>query len=36
VAEYLTVLPPREALRAKLQQAIASARQRLLPPLESE
>jgi predicted nuclease of restriction endonuclease-like (RecB) superfamily len=36
VAEYLTVLPPREALQAKLQQAIASARQRLLPPPESE
>jgi predicted nuclease of restriction endonuclease-like (RecB) superfamily len=36
VAEYLTVLPPREALQAKLQQAIASARQRLLPPLESD
>ena len=34
VAEYLTVLPPREALQAKLQQAIASARQRLLPPPE--
>jgi predicted nuclease of restriction endonuclease-like (RecB) superfamily len=34
VAEYLTVLPPREALQAKLQQSIASARQRLLqePP----
>jgi predicted nuclease of restriction endonuclease-like (RecB) superfamily len=29
VAEYLTVLPPKELLQAKLQQAIASARQRL-------
>ena len=30
VAEYLTVLPPREALQAKLNHAIANARQRLL------
>ena len=30
VAEYLTVLPPREALQAKLHQSIANARQRLL------
>lgn len=30
VAEYLTVLPPRETLQAKLQQSIANARQRLL------
>ena len=29
VAEYLTVLPPREALQAKLQLAIAAARLRL-------
>lgn len=29
VAEYLTVLPSREALQAKLQQSIADARQRL-------
>lgn len=29
VAEYLTVLPPREALQAKLQQSIVSARARL-------
>ncbi len=29
VAEYLTVLPPKELLQAKLQQAIASARHRL-------
>jgi predicted nuclease of restriction endonuclease-like (RecB) superfamily len=29
VAEYLTVLPPKELLQAKLQQAIAIARQRL-------
>ncbi len=29
VAQYLTVLPPREALQAKLQQSIESARQRL-------
>ena len=33
VAEYLTVLPPKELLQAKLQQAIASARRRL-PSLE--
>jgi predicted nuclease of restriction endonuclease-like (RecB) superfamily len=30
VAEYLTVLPSREALKAKLHQSIATARQRLL------
>lgn len=30
VAEYLTVLPPREALEAKLNQSIANARRRLL------
>jgi hypothetical protein len=30
VAQYLTVLPSRDALRAKLQQSIAAARQRLL------
>ncbi len=36
VAEYLTVLPPREALQARLAQAVASARQRLLPPQASE
>ncbi|WP_440027632.1 PDDEXK nuclease domain-containing protein [Chromobacterium amazonense] len=30
VAEYLTVLPPRETLQAKLHQSIAVARQRLL------
>lgn len=30
VAEYLTVLPSREVLQAKLQQSIANARQRLL------
>ena len=29
VAEYLTVLPPRETLQAKLHQSIANARQRL-------
>ena len=29
VAEYLTVLPPKELLQAKLQEAIASARRRL-------
>jgi predicted nuclease of restriction endonuclease-like (RecB) superfamily len=29
VAEYLTILPPKELLQAKLQQAIASARRRL-------
>lgn len=29
VAEYLTVLPPREALEAKLHQSIAAARSRL-------
>lgn len=30
VAEYLTVLPPRETLRARLHQSIVDARQRLL------
>nr|WP_103670400.1 PDDEXK nuclease domain-containing protein [Pseudanabaena sp. BC1403] len=35
VAEYLTVLPPKELLQAKLQQAIASARRRL-PSLEKD
>ncbi|MFZ5950984.1 MAG: PDDEXK nuclease domain-containing protein [Candidatus Rifleibacteriota bacterium] len=30
VAEYLTVLPPKETLRAKLHQSIQNARQRLL------
>ena len=30
VAEYLTVLPPRETLQAKLHQSIEIARQRLL------
>ena len=30
VAEYLTVLPPRETLQAKLHQSIANARQRML------
>ncbi|MGK7925360.1 MAG: YhcG family protein [Spirulina sp.] len=29
VAEYLTILPPKEVLQARLQQAIANARQRL-------
>ena len=29
VAEYLTVLPPRETLQAKLHQSIAAARARL-------
>jgi len=32
VAEYLTVLPPKEVLQAKLQDAIATARQRLQLP----
>lgn len=31
VAEYLTILPPKELLQAKLQEAIAAARHRLLP-----
>lgn len=35
VAEYLTVLPPREELQARLHQSIASARQRLLIDLEN-
>lgn len=30
VAEYLTILPPRETLQAKLHQSITSARERLL------
>lgn len=30
VAEYLTVLPPREILQEKLHQAIESARKRML------
>ncbi|BAZ36864.1 hypothetical protein NIES4101_27840 (plasmid) [Calothrix sp. NIES-4101] len=30
VAEYITVLPPKELLQAKLQEAIATARRRLL------
>jgi len=29
VAEYLTVLPPKDLLETKLQQAIVNARQRL-------
>ena len=32
VAEYLTVLPPRETLQAKLRESIGRARQRLLNP----
>ncbi len=36
VAEYLTVLPPREALQARLQQAVTSARRRLLPPPQED
>lgn len=36
VAEYLTVLPPRETLQAKLHQSIADARQRLLQHREDE
>jgi hypothetical protein len=35
VAEYLTALPPKELLQAKLQQAIASARRRL-PSVEQD
>ncbi len=35
VAEYLTVLPPRETLQAKLHQSIANARQRLLQDMEA-
>jgi len=31
VAEYLTALPPKDLLRAKLHQAIEHSRQRLLP-----
>lgn len=34
VAEYLTVLPPKEVLQAKLQVAIATARQRLQLPIQ--
>ena len=30
VAEYLTVLPPREILQEKLHQSIEAARQRML------
>ena len=36
VAEYLTVLPPREALQAKLHQSIVNARQRLLQANKEE
>jgi hypothetical protein len=36
VAEYLTVLPPKELLQAKLQEAIATARQRLSLPQEDQ
>ena len=36
VAEYLTVLPSREALGAKLHQSIATARQRLLQDKENQ
>jgi predicted nuclease of restriction endonuclease-like (RecB) superfamily len=35
VAEYLTVLPPREVLRAKLHQATEDARRRLLADRDS-
>ena len=35
VAEYLTVLPPREALQARLHQAIATAPPRLLGGVDS-
>ena len=35
VAEYLTVLPPRETLQAKLHQSIAAARARLDDKRES-
>jgi predicted nuclease of restriction endonuclease-like (RecB) superfamily len=34
VAEYLTVLPPKELLQAKLQEAISTARRRLPAPTE--
>lgn len=34
VAEYLTVLPPKELLQAKLQEAISTARRRLPAPKE--
>ena len=36
VAEYLTVLPPRETLQAKLHQSIANARRRLLNDKEAQ
>jgi predicted nuclease of restriction endonuclease-like (RecB) superfamily len=36
VAEYLTVLPPKALLQAKLQEAIRAARQRLPHALEEE
>jgi predicted nuclease of restriction endonuclease-like (RecB) superfamily len=36
VAEYLTVLPPRDVLAAKLNESIASARQRMLEARASE
>jgi predicted nuclease of restriction endonuclease-like (RecB) superfamily len=36
VAEYLTVLPPRETLQAKLHQSIVNARQRLLDDKNAE
>ncbi|MDX1606067.1 MAG: PDDEXK nuclease domain-containing protein [Candidatus Competibacterales bacterium] len=36
VAEYLTVLPPRETLQAKLHQSIATARARLLGDFDGE
>ncbi|MER2626191.1 MAG: PDDEXK nuclease domain-containing protein [Accumulibacter sp.] len=36
VAEYLTVLPPRETLQAKLHQSIANARRRLLSDKEAQ
>jgi hypothetical protein len=35
VAEYLTVLPPREALSARLQLAVHAARERLLQQAEA-
>lgn len=36
VAEYLTVLPPRETLQARLHESIAKARQRLLSDKEAQ
>jgi predicted nuclease of restriction endonuclease-like (RecB) superfamily len=36
VAEYLTVLPPRETLQAKLHQSITNARRRLLSDKEAQ